>query len=128
MSREINEISYSDVDWTLANCRGVGTDLFFLEEELLRHKGLEFFQVRAVCFTCPIRQQCLKWAYANREEYGMYGGVSGVERKYLAKKDFYNPFLSALRRDLDKWGVNLRTLYEASKAKKVKRESYSGGN
>ena len=119
MSGEVNEISYSDIDWERANCRGVGTDLFFLEEELLRHKGLEFSQVRSICFLCPIRQQCLEWAFATREEYGMMGGVSAVERKYIIRKDYRSPFLSALRRDLDKWGVSLRTLVDATKARRA---------
>jgi len=94
MSREINEISYSDVDWTLANCRGVGTDLFFLEEELLRHKGLEFSQVRAVCFTCPIRQQCLKWAYANRESTECMAGFRESKESILPRKIFTTHFLA----------------------------------
>jgi WhiB family redox-sensing transcriptional regulator len=113
------KISYNDVDWERANCRGIGTDLFYLEEDLLRHKGLEFSQVRGVCFVCPIREQCLQWAYATKEEFGMFGGVSAVERRYIAKEDFFNPFLSALRRDLENWGISLKELAASSKARRV---------
>lgn len=126
LERDEMDIAYEDVDWTLANCRGVGTDLFFLEEEHLKHKGLEFFQVRAVCFSCPIRKQCLEWAFASKEEYGMLGGVSGNERRAIFQEKYDSDILSALKYDLTKFGVDFDSLIPASKA--VKRESLTGSN
>ena len=105
------------INWELANCQGIATDLFFLEDDALKVKGLEYSMIRGVCFVCPIRKQCLDWAYKIDEEYGMLGGVSAIERRIIAKKDFNNRLLGALKRDLEEWGVSLHELYESSKAK-----------
>ena len=115
-------IAYKDVEWEKANCRGINTELFFLEEETIKHKGLEFSQVRGICFRCPIRQKCLEWAYADKENYGMNGGVSGNERRLIAEKDFDSRLLGALKKDLNKWGIGLEELYEASKAQKEEKD------
>jgi WhiB family redox-sensing transcriptional regulator len=115
-------IFYKDVDWERANCRGLQTDLFFLEDDLLRRKFLEFSQVRAVCFRCPIRQQCLEWAYANDERYGMMGGVSGVERRLVAQGKFNDPFLSTLKTDIKAFGGTLESIVEASKYRRASNE------
>jgi len=119
MQREIN---YNDVDWMAARCRGISTDLFFLEEEFLRARGLEFELVRSVCFSCPIQRQCLEWAFASNERYGMWGGVSGYERNAIRRKDFDNQFVSALKVQLEKYGVPFEEIIEASEAKVVKNE------
>lgn len=116
-------IAYKDIEWEKANCRGINTDLFFLEEETMKHKGLEFSQVRGICFRCPIQKECLEWAYANKEDYGMSGGLSGTERRLVAAKDFNSKFLGALKKDLGKWGIGLEEVYEASKATKEKSET-----
>ena len=87
-------------------CRGIGTDLFFLEEDGLKQKGLDFTQVRSICFTCSNRQPCLDWAYETKEEFGMYGGLSANERKQILGKNYDGKFLGALKRDLEKFGVD----------------------
>ena len=87
-------------------CRGIGTDLFFLEEDGLKQKGLDFTQVRSICFTCSNRQPCLDWAYETKEESGMYGGLSANERKQILGKNYDGKFLGALKRDLEKFGVD----------------------
>lgn len=38
---------------------------------------------RAVCGRCPVRLQCLEWALARRETWGIYGGLSEHERRPL---------------------------------------------
>ena len=87
-------------------CRGIGTDLFFLEEDGLQQKGLDFTQVRSICFTCSNRQPCSDWAYETKEEFGMYGGLSANERKQILGKNYDGKFLGALKRDLEKFGVD----------------------
>lgn len=46
---------------------------------------------KAICHTCPVRQQCLDWAMANEHgtawtRYGIYGGLTPDERAQLAKE------------------------------------------
>jgi WhiB family redox-sensing transcriptional regulator len=34
---------------------------------------------KQICYTCPVRQQCLEFAIKNRE-YGIWGGLTETER------------------------------------------------
>ena len=38
---------------------------------------------RQVCAQCPVRQQCLEFAVSNRIVYGIWGGLTGPERRAL---------------------------------------------
>jgi WhiB family transcriptional regulator, redox-sensing transcriptional regulator len=40
-------------------------------------------KAKAVCAGCPVRLQCLEWALATREPYGVWGGCSEGERKQI---------------------------------------------
>jgi hypothetical protein len=51
-------------------CRDEDPDLFFPEP------GEDDTKAKAICEWCPIRAQCLALAIANREEYGIWGGVN----------------------------------------------------
>lgn len=67
--------------WRLdARCLGTDPELFFPTGGT--HIGAE---ARALCNVCPVRQQCLDYALANKEEHGVWGGLSGRERERLTK-------------------------------------------
>ena len=51
---------------------------------------------RQVCAQCPVRQQCLEFAVSNRIVYGIWGGLTGRERRALR-----SGWLRAARRDRD---------------------------
>lgn len=34
----------------------------------------EKYQAKNLCFECPVREQCLKWALENRQIWGIWGG------------------------------------------------------
>ena len=104
---------HREVDWTKANCKGISTDLFYLEEELLKKKQLTISYMRRVCFSCPIRRECYQYGYT-KERWGMFGGVTSWERNEIAKKDYDSRFLQALRRDLDSFGVSLNSILKDS--------------
>lgn len=36
---------------------------------------------RAVCLNCPVREQCLEFALASGDEFGVYGGLTPHERR-----------------------------------------------
>ena len=40
-------------------------------------------KAKAVCAGCPVRVDCLSWALAVREPYGVWGGASEGERKQM---------------------------------------------
>ena len=42
-------------------------------------------KAKAVCQTCPVRLQCLQYALAANEVYGVWGGMSAYERNRLLK-------------------------------------------
>ena len=116
------EITYKEIDWSKANCRGIATDLFFEEDEGLYERQVERAQVRKVCFRCPIRQECLTWAYADRERWAIMGGVTARERRMIEKGNIDDEKLGALRRALDDAGIPLSDVIEASQVEKVRSE------
>lgn len=116
------EIIYEEIDWNKANCRGIATDLFFEEDEGLYERQVERAQVRKVCFRCPIRQECLTWAYADRERWAIMGGVTARERRMIEKGKIHDEKLGALRRALDEAGIPLSDVIEASQVEKVRSE------
>jgi hypothetical protein len=51
---------------------------------------------RQACAQCPVRQQCLEFAVSNRIVYGIWGGLTGPERRALQ-----SDWLRAAQRDRD---------------------------
>jgi WhiB family redox-sensing transcriptional regulator len=72
------------VDWQLrAACRGPQATVFFPpsrpeRREEKRHREL---RAKAICATCPVRYDCLDYALGIREQHGIWGGLSEVERR-----------------------------------------------
>jgi len=104
------------VDWEKANCRGLATDFFFLEQEFLLKKELSITQIRKVCFVCPIQRECLEVGFAN-ERWGMWGGVASHERDEIIRGNA-DYRLNPLRRDLEEMGVPFEEILEASKVER----------
>ena len=42
-------------------------------------------RAKAVCAGCPVVENCLRWALAAREPYGVWGGMSTEEREVAAR-------------------------------------------
>jgi WhiB family transcriptional regulator, redox-sensing transcriptional regulator len=57
-----------------ANCLGVDPDLFFPE------------RAKEVCKGCVVRGECLEYALANGEKFGIWGGLSERERRRLRRQ------------------------------------------
>ena len=67
--------------WTaLAACRGCAPALFFPE------RGEATEAARAVCQGCPVRPECLDYALARGEDFGIWGGLSTKERRLLRRR------------------------------------------
>jgi WhiB family redox-sensing transcriptional regulator len=65
-----------------ASCRGLDPVLFFPEDD----EGPGAERAQEVCATCPVREQCLQSALANKEGYGIWGGTTPRERRRLARR------------------------------------------
>ncbi|MEI2640468.1 MAG: WhiB family transcriptional regulator [Microthrixaceae bacterium] len=67
--------------WQLsANCLGVDPDLFFPE------RGASTKEAKAVCQGCVVREECLEYALANGEKFGIWGGLSERERRRIRRQ------------------------------------------
>jgi len=63
-----------------ANCLGVDPDLFFPE------RGASTREAKEVCKCCVVRGDCLEYALANGEKFGIWGGLSERERRRLRRQ------------------------------------------
>ena len=62
-----------------ANCMGVDPDLFFPE------RGSSTREAKEVCRGCVVRTDCLEFAIANGEKFGIWGGMSERERRRVRR-------------------------------------------
>lgn len=46
-------------------------------------KGGSTQEAKAICRTCPVRNECLQWALDNDERFGVWGGLSERERRKI---------------------------------------------
>jgi WhiB family redox-sensing transcriptional regulator len=40
-------------------------------------------KAKAICGWCPVRAECLEWALDNDERFGIWGGLSPLERQRI---------------------------------------------
>lgn len=68
-------------EWVkLAACRDADPALFFPE------RGESSREAKQVCLSCPVRLECLEYALANGEKFGVWGGKSDKERRRLRRQ------------------------------------------
>lgn len=78
----IEQIPFDDVvAWSVyATCSQADPEAWFPD------KGGSTRDAKKICFECPVRRQCLEYALANDERFGVWGGLSERERRKLRKK------------------------------------------
>lgn len=83
--RRLPALREGDWDWQVAaSCRGSDTANFYHpENERGPSRARRETHAKAVCATCPVIANCLRWALAAREPYGVWGGLSVDERERL---------------------------------------------
>ncbi|MFI1224735.1 MULTISPECIES: WhiB family transcriptional regulator [unclassified Streptomyces] len=73
-------------NWRLhAACREEDPDLFFP----IGSTGpavVQTEEAKAVCRACPVQAACLEWALENRQDSGIWGGLSENERRALKRR------------------------------------------
>ncbi|MDA8295220.1 MAG: WhiB family transcriptional regulator [Actinomycetota bacterium] len=62
-----------------ANCMGVDPELFFPE------RGSSTREAKEVCRGCVVQMDCLEFAIANGEKFGIWGGMSERERRRVRR-------------------------------------------
>lgn len=82
--------------WMLqASCRGVNPDLFYPE------RGESTKEAKGVCAGCPVRLECLEYAIAHNERFGIWGGKSERERRAIRKQRIQEGKLQAQQEDVE---------------------------
>lgn len=62
-----------------ALCAEVDPEIFF------PNKGASTREAKKVCHACPVRAECLEYALANGESFGIWGGVTERARRHLER-------------------------------------------
>lgn len=58
------------------------------DPEAMFVKGAAVVHAKRICAGCPVREECLAHALENREDRGIWGGLTRLERrKLLARSD-----------------------------------------
>ncbi len=65
-----------------ARCRGADAAIFYPTTED------EIRKARAFCATCPVRECCLEHALLHRERDGIWGGMTGRERRRVLRQRY----------------------------------------
>lgn len=68
--------SWNQVDWSQAECGGVGWHDFF---------DGSVAEAKAMCQRCPIQRDCLRYA-VNAHEVGVWGGLTEQERRAMVRR------------------------------------------
>jgi WhiB family redox-sensing transcriptional regulator len=63
-----------------ALCAQTDPEAFFPE------KGGSTREAKRVCLSCEVRAECLEYALANDERFGIWGGLSERERRRVKKR------------------------------------------
>lgn len=66
-----------------AACAEVGGDDWFPEKGSVYDSQI----AKRICRSCEVRRECLEYALANNEQYGIWGGVSPRDRRKLLSPD-----------------------------------------
>ncbi len=67
-----------------ASCRTVPEEQFFSEDRRVRVTLAN--QAKRMCKECPVAPRCLQHALEQREEFGIWAGTSGLQRKAMHQR------------------------------------------
>jgi WhiB family transcriptional regulator, redox-sensing transcriptional regulator len=111
--------SYKKVDWEKANCKQVGTNAFYIQDDDdIKKRFARTEYARAICATCPIQFECLVYAFKH-ERYGMWGAMTARERHFAATNKLGGPSVRDGLAELQRLGVSL---FEVVRALKVSQQ------
>lgn len=74
-------LSNFDFSWQdEARCKGRSSTVFYPQ------RGVPTASARALCKECPVKRECLEYALAADERFGIWGGLSERERRKLQRE------------------------------------------
>lgn len=65
-----------------ARCQDADLDIFFPS---VKGSSREARAAKQICADCPVQAECLDYALAHGEKYGIWGGTTEKERRRLAR-------------------------------------------
>jgi WhiB family redox-sensing transcriptional regulator len=82
----VNRLYHESEDWVQqGNCRSQDPEIFFpVSSTGIGRADTE--QAIAVCRSCTVRQECLRWALRAGEAHGVWGGTTPEERRYMRRE------------------------------------------
>lgn len=83
------DIGELDRSWQVDGlCRGNHSYLFFPPSTVERKDDRERREERAkaICRVCPVQEPCLEFAVEIREPYGIWGGLTELERRQVVSR------------------------------------------
>ena len=94
------------MDWNKAACEGVSNRLGYdpWYPNIIDENGEEWYDdgtiwaafgdtdpyyedARRICDMCPIKQECGEYALENKERWGMWGGMTPIERRRIERRE-----------------------------------------
>lgn len=76
----LSSLRFDRAEWRAdAACRGLDTAMFY------PGPGADMAQARAVCASCDVSLECLRYALDHDEKFGIFGGRSERQRKQMRK-------------------------------------------
>jgi len=88
MTRSTSRTAAEPLDWHRdAACRGERGAAFYppLRPESKIERLARERSAKAICQDCPVRDECLDHALRHDERYGIWGGLTDVERRHLPR-------------------------------------------
>ena len=80
----------------LGACRGMDSSVFFHpdgERNPSRSRRTE--HAKQVCRSCPVIQECRRFALESREPFGVWGGLGESERRAILERRDHGPTVAA---------------------------------
>lgn len=81
----MNRLYHESEDWVAQGaCRKYDPELFFPVSTV--GPGAQDAELaKAVCRTCPVQNECLRWALRAGEAHGVWGATTPEERRFLRR-------------------------------------------
>ena len=96
---------YREVNWDQAACLDTYNEMFYSVEEERNAYAYNYINaVRSICARCPIYNACLSYAF-QYESYGVWGGLTSVERKAMISPRLYPAQRRRALFDLEGYGI-----------------------
>lgn len=80
----LNDLMWqTDTDWReSAACSGIDSDVFFPSSD----DEASTAKAKAVCESCPVKEDCLGYSLATNQKAGVWGGLDANERRRMRRR------------------------------------------